>query len=48
MKAFRDKMEESPEARFIALCPSCIDSISWRIDAQEVVSSSWNEWELET
>ena len=46
LKVFRDEMEESPEARYIVLCPSCVDSISWRIDAQEVVPSNWNDWEI--
>ncbi len=45
LKVFRDEMEEDPEARFIVLCPSCEDSVSWRIEAQEVAESDWAEYE---
>ena len=37
-------MEEESEGRFIILCPECEDSISWRVEAQEVLESSWSEY----
>ena len=45
LKVFSDEMEEDVEARFIVLCPSCADSVAWRVEAQEVVPSSWPEYD---
>ena len=44
LKVFRDEMEEELAGRFIVLCSECEDSISWRVDAQEVFASNWSEY----
>ena len=38
-------MEDDPEARFIVLCPECDGAVSWRIEAQEVALSNWQEYD---
>ena len=45
LKVYRDEMEDDLEGRFIVLCPECDGAVSWRIEAQEVVPSSWNEYD---
>ncbi len=45
LRVFRDEMEEELEGRFIVLCPACEDSVSWRVEAQEVSPSSWAEYD---
>ena len=45
LKVFRDEMEDDLEGRFIVLCPECAEAVSWRIEAQEVVPSSWKEYD---
>ncbi len=44
LRVFRDEMEEELEGRFIILCPDCEGSVTWRIEAQEVSPSSWDEY----
>ncbi len=45
LKVYRDEMEDDPEARFIVLCPECDGAVSWRIEAQEVALSNWQEYD---
>jgi len=45
LKVFRDEIEDNLEGRYISLCPECIDAVSWRVEAQEIVASNWNEYD---